>query len=222
MRKPRLLDLYCCAGGCSVGYARSGFEVVGVDIKPQKNYPFQFIQGDALEVLKRIGKDFDIVHASPPCQKYSRSTAAHRLNSQKEYPDLVASTREAMEAMGLPYIMENVPGAPLSPHLKLSGYHFGLKVIRWRWFELGKLFVLQPGHLRPTGNTIEGDYITVVGKGGHNSGQAKPKDIKIWKGSWKSTAAYAMDIDWMTWPEMAQAIPPAYTEFIGSQIITQL
>jgi len=220
MKKPVLLDTYCGAGGCSVGYARAGFKVIGVDKDPQPNYPFQFFRHDAIDFINKYGKDFAVIHASPPCQKFSNSTAVHR-SQGANYEDLTQPTRAALIATGKPWIMENIPGAPIRPDLKLSGYHFGLGVIRWRWFELGRLFILQPGHLRPIGNTITGEYISVVGNGGQNRGQARSSEVKNWRGSWRATGAEAMGIDWMTWHEMTQAIPPAYTQFIGEQIITQ-
>lgn len=116
--KPRLLDLFCGAGGCSVGYHRAGFEVVGVDIKPQPRYPFTFIQGDALETLKSIGERFDVIHASPPCQGYSisRNNGCH-----KDAPLLIGDSRERLVETGKPFVIENVIGAPLH-NLPLFGF----------------------------------------------------------------------------------------------------
>src|SRR4051794_16680153 len=120
---PRLLDLFCGAGGCSVGYHRAGFDVVGIDIAPQPHYPFEFIQADALTALDLFGMrigDFDAVHASPPCQSYSVS-CNYRPENRTKYPDLVAPTRELLYEIGLPYVIENVPGAPLHSPIMLCG-----------------------------------------------------------------------------------------------------
>ena len=137
--KPRLLDLFCGAGGCSVGYYRAGFEVVGVDIVPQPNYPFEFYQADAL------GFDFDpgwfhAVHASPPCQAYS----SLRGFTTTEYPQLIEYVRELLIQTGLPYVIENVVGAPLINPIRLCGSSFGLKVWRHRLFETSFQIPLLP------------------------------------------------------------------------------
>ena len=134
----RLLDLYCKAGGASVGYARAGFEVVGVDIKKQKRYPYEFIQADALEVLadKDFLATFDVLAGSPPCQTHS-ATKHLRIAQGKstDKVDLIPQTREAFLDSGKPYIIENVPGAPLIDPVILCGSSFGLKVRRHRLFE---------------------------------------------------------------------------------------
>lgn len=133
MRKPRLLDLFCKAGGAGYGYWQAGFDVVGVDIEPQKRYPFTFIQADALEYLARHGGEYDAIHASPPCQAFSKMKnpdKAHR----KAHPDLVDPVRELLMRTGRPYIIENVPGAPLLSPVTLCGSQFGLKVYRHRVF----------------------------------------------------------------------------------------
>src|SRR5690554_2039294 len=125
MSKPRLLDLFSCAGGAGVGYARSGFDVVGVDNKPQKHYPFEFHQDDALRYLAEHWEEFDAIHASPPCQVYSATKHAHA--GAGNHPDLLEPTREAVRATGLPYVIENVEGAPLLDPLTLCGSEFGLR-----------------------------------------------------------------------------------------------
>jgi DNA (cytosine-5)-methyltransferase 1 len=139
--KPRLLDLFCGAGGAAMGYSRAGFEVVGVDIEPQRRYPFEFIKGDAivgLESLLARGLDhyllcdFDAIHASPPCQAYGSLRA---LNPTKDYPRLIEPTRELLVAIGLPYVIENVPGAPLIDPVRLCGSMVGLPIRRHRLFE---------------------------------------------------------------------------------------
>lgn len=102
----RLLDLFCCSGGASVGYSRAGFEVVGVDIEPQPDYPFEFHQSDAIEFVKEHGHEFDFIHASPPCQ--SQSAITKGTNKGRVYPDFIPETRAALDALGKPYVIENV------------------------------------------------------------------------------------------------------------------
>src|SRR5690348_16558972 len=149
MKKPRLLDLFCGAGGCSMGYHRAGFEVVGVDIKPQKNYPFEFHQADALEFLKIHGHEFDAIHASPPCQRYSVGRHIHQ--SGGNHPDLVHPTRSLLEATGKPWVIENVMGSPVAG-VTLCDLMFGLKVLRHRLFETS-FYCMVPTHPQhPKGN----------------------------------------------------------------------
>ena len=137
----RLLDLYCGAGGAAAGYAHHGFEVVGVDIAPQRRYPYTFFQGDALDYLRHFGKAFDAVHASCPCQAF---TKAWRIQAN-DHPDLITPTRELLRELGLPYVIENVPGAPLENPIELCGAMFGLQVYRHRLFE-GSFPVEAPVH----------------------------------------------------------------------------
>src|SRR5574337_20985 len=127
--KPRLLDLFCCAGGCAMGYHRAGFDVVGVDINPQQRYPFEFHQADAM-TFDLSG--FDAIHASPPCQAYTVLGGREDLS---HYPDLVDAVRERLQASGKPWIIENVPGAPLRDPITLCGAMFGLRRYRHRLFE---------------------------------------------------------------------------------------
>ena len=140
--RPRLLDLFCGAGGAGMGYSRAGFEVVGVDIAPQKHYPFEFHQADALEYLAQHGAEFDAIHASPPCQRYSAITHAKR--TENNYPDLIPSTREALIKCDRPYVIENVPRAPLINPLILCGTMFDLHVIRHRLFEMSNSIYFSP------------------------------------------------------------------------------
>lgn len=204
-----------------MGYHRAGFQVVGVDIEPQPNYPFEFFQMDAIEFITKHGREFDIIHASPPCQGYSRSTYMFR-KAGKVYPDLIQDTRAAMIATGKPYIIENVPSAPIQPHIKLCGEMFGLLVIRWRWFELGELFMLQPGKPQIKKNMVtNGERVSVFGNGNYR--KSKNDKMPLFKkGSVRATWSHAMGIDWMTVGELREAIPPAYTEFIGKSIIKQV
>lgn len=204
MNEPRLLDLFCCQGGAGMGYHRAGFEVVGVDIKPQPRYPFEFHQGDALEYVAAHGHEFDAIHASPPCQHYS--IGAKFRGTAGNHPDLVAKTRLAVRATGKPFVMENVPGAPLSKTVMLCGTMFGLGVIRHRHFEIHPdmlLFVPPCGHI---GKVADGHYATVAGHGGDGS-----NSYRVWAG--------AMGIDWMDKYGLSQSIPPAYTEYIGEYLM---
>jgi DNA (cytosine-5)-methyltransferase 1 len=137
----KLLDLYCGAGGAAMGYHRAGFEVVGVDINPQKHYPFEFHQGDAIEYLREQGKEFDVIHASPPCQRYSKSVK--KIN-RKNHPDLIFNTRTQLITSCRPYIIENVPGSPLINPIVLCGTMFGLDVKRHRLFESNAILTNPP------------------------------------------------------------------------------
>jgi DNA (cytosine-5)-methyltransferase 1 len=209
--KPRLLDLFCGAGGAGMGYHRAGFEVVGVDIKPQPRYPFMFVQGDALEFVRRNGKHFDAIHASPPCQAH---TSLRRLQGGKEYPDLVAPTRDALRAAGLPYIVENVVGAPLMNPVQLCGSSFGLDLRRHRLFESNAVLLVpacdhawQTPRFRSL-DARQKSLSSVIGVHGHMN----------YSGEFALRCA-AMGIDWMTNAELTQAIPPAYTEHLGHQLL---
>jgi DNA (cytosine-5)-methyltransferase 1 len=222
--KPRLLDLFCGAGGAAMGYHRAGFEVVGVDIKPQPRYPFEFHQGDAVDVLESIRDggqwyyeigDPDAIHASPPCQRWTRSRSA------EEWPDFIAPIRDAIHSLGdVPYVIENVPRAPLLQPTILCGSSFGLRVRRHRAFETDFLVWGAPTCMHTN------DFITVAG-GGPNPASfrrgpnatggpdRKPKNI--------ADALDAMGINWqMTRKEVNEAIPPAYTELIGHQLMSHL
>ena len=212
--KPRLLDLFCGAGGAAMGYNRAGFDVVGVDINPQPNYPFEFHQADALGgVLRNLGRrhwltGFDAIHASPPCQAYSWS--AKRWTAI-ERDDLVAPTRDLLRAIGLPYVIENVVGAPLDSPIRLCGEMFGLEVIRHRLFE-SNVPMVEPSHPKHRGTVQDGTYVTVAGHGGDN--------IKGRGG--RAAKQKAMGIDWMTDVELNESIPPAYTEWIGRRLLAAL
>lgn len=204
--KPIILDTFCKAGGASTGYYLAGFDVVGVDIEPQKNYPFEFYQGDAIEFIAKHGQEFDVIHASPPCQAYTKSQRIRK----NTHPDLIVPTRNALKETGKPYIIENVVGAPLVNPIKLTGLMFGLMTIRPRLFEcnfdLPLILSLSPSVKQTKmGRMVEGEYIQVVG---HFSGVDYAKK--------------AMGIDWMTRDELREAIPPAYTKWIGEQIIGKI
>jgi len=212
----RLLDLFCGAGGASMGYSMAGFDITGVDIKPQTRYPFEFVQADALEYLVAHGKEFDIIHASPPCQAYSRiRKLVEACYGKRDYPELIEPTRKMLIETKLPYVIENVPRAPIRPDIKLNGLMFGLRVLRERWFEtnwfincLQPPLPKKPRHkVTNSFNGISGfdhgaDYISVCGN------NFIVADARI-----------AMGINWMTRNEIKEAIPPAYTKWIGDQII---
>lgn len=208
IRKPRLLDLFCCAGGAGAGYAQAGFDVVGVDIKPQSNYPFEFIQADCLALDPEWVASFDAIHASPPCQAH---TLAQRIRN-REHPDLIAATRDLLKASGRPWIIENVEGAPLINPITLCGSMFPeLRVYRHRLFE-SNIRLTAPGlclHSAPLTKmgrpVVDGAFMHVVG---NFSGAA--------------AARKAMGIEWMTRDELREAVPPAYTKHLGSQLLAQL
>lgn len=214
--KPILLDAFCKAGGAGMGYHNAGFEVVGVDIEAQPNYPFKFIQTDAIEFILDRGNKFDAYHASPPCQLYSKSTAPQRAKG-KEYPDLVDKTRVALIKTGKPYIMENVPQAPVRPDVILTGNMFGLHVLRKRHFETS-IFMLNIPPI-PEFRKVGEEIASVFGKASQDRTPKHRFGFKTIRESW----AFAMGIDWhMTEAELSEAIPPAYTEFIGKQLIETL
>lgn len=229
-RRPRLLDLYCCEGGAAVGYHRAGFDVVGVDFQPQRRYPYEFHQADALQYLVDHVCEFDAVHASPPCQAYSITRHSH----SKEHPDLVGSTRDALAATGLPYVIENVVGAPLVDPLTLCGSEFGLTATdvdgtplalrRHRLFE-SNVFLLGAGGCRHDPKVQVGGVY-----GGGMSDRMKSverfKAIGSQRGGYtpaKSVRAALLGINHdMTLHGLSQSIPPAYTEHVGRQVLVHL
>jgi DNA (cytosine-5)-methyltransferase 1 len=209
--KPRLLDLFCGAGGAAMGYHRAGFEVVGVDIKPQPHYPFEFHKADALEYVAEHGREYDAIHASPPCQAYSGIT--RQFGRPQEWPDLVGPVREALMDIGVPWVIENVVGAPMQSPIVLCGTSFGLGVRRHRLFEMSAPPILFPpcNHFRHYAMSVTGN------PGGHS--RRDPKSRFGLLPAWKE----AMGIDWdVTAHECKEAIPPAYTEWIGRQLLAAL
>lgn len=214
----RLLDLYSCAGGAAMGYHRAGFEVVGVDIEPQPRYPFEFHQADALEFLAEHWREFDAVHASPPCQRFS--DLAKRNGNADDWPDLIWPTRLVLRATGLPYVIENVEGAPLRDPLVLCGTTFpGLRVIRHRLFETPF-----PVPARPCGNRHPLVFTMDKRKAHYGRLDQATAFVQVTGGGNASVAnkAAAMGIDWMTGRELNEAIPPAYTEHIGRALLAHL
>jgi len=206
----RLLDLFCGAGGAAMGYHRAGFEVVGVDIAPQPRYPFTFVQGDALTFPL---DGFDAIHASPPCQRYSAATRHPSL-----HPDFYAPTRDRLLTRGVPFVVENVIGAPYSHGIVLCGSMFGC-AIEGEWLRRHRNFetawyMFQPACSHPTDRRP----VTI-------SGQTYLSATREYDHSRQTTFANArriMGIDWMTRDEMAQAIPPAYTEWIGRRLLAEI
>ncbi len=219
--KIKLLDLCAKAGGCSVGYFQSaqdlGFEIeiTGIDIEPQPNYPYNFIQTDAVAYLKKYYKKYTHIHASPPCQKYSNSTAvAKAKNPEKEYSAICEEIRDFLRTINKPSVIENVLQAPIRSDLVLNGDMFCLKVIRSRKFELNNFFMMQPLKPKRLGTVKNGDYAMCVGKGQLKVKGGQP--FKVPGNNIIEVLSNAMGINWMkTRDELKEAIPPAYTKYIG-------
>ncbi len=220
MARPLLLDLFCGAGGCAVGYHRAGFDVIGVDRKPQPRYPFPMVVADALQPPFDLTR-FDAIHASPPCQAYSRTK---NIGNAATHPDLVAATREMLESSGRIWVIENVVGAPLRCPATVCGLALGLGVKRHRLFE-SNAFLWST--TCPLGH--RGDYLSIFGHGAQEKvggkgwvtvyGGGAPRTADNRRRASAALAAIAMGIDWMNRNELSQAIPPAYTEWIGLQLL---
>ena len=204
-----MLDTYCCQGAASEGYRRAGFEVAGVDIDPQPRYPFEFHQADAVEFIREHGHEFDAIHASPPCQRYSK---AQRIQN-REHPDLIAETREALITTGQPWVIENVEDArgELIDPVMLCGRDFGLRTYRHRLFETS--FRVEPLlHYEHEERTVkmgrplrDGDWYHAVGN--------------------FSNVDYIrtdLGVPWMSREGIRECIPVQYAEWIGAQLIDQL
>jgi DNA (cytosine-5)-methyltransferase 1 len=205
--KPKLLDLFCCQGGASAGYTAAGFDVVGVDLSPQPRYPYRFVQADALSYLMSHGDEFDAFHASPPCQAF---TLCQRIQD-RDHPDLIAPTRAAFQEIGKPWVIENVEGAPLIDPVLLCGEMFGLRTYRHRLFESNISLTTgpHPVHVKRTtkmGRAVrEGENMHVVG---NFSGVDLAREV--------------MSMPWASRDGLREAIPPAYSQFIGAQLLTHL
>lgn len=200
--KPRLLDLFCCAGGAGRGYADAGFDVTGVDIDPQPNYPFRFVQSDAIVYLDRVLRGelhFDAIHASPPCQGYANVTKW--TGNQADHPKLIAPVRERLSVTGVPWVMENVRTDELRSPIVLCGSMFDLPLRRHRYFETSWPWF----ELFPPCQHRRSDY-------SFDHGGKQPESVY----------RDAMGCGWMTAVEARQAIPPAYTKFLGRQLLGQL
>lgn len=221
--RPLLLDLFCGVGGASVGYHRAGFDVIGVDIAPQPDYPFEFIRADALTVLRDVarrghilGTPVKAIHASPPCQASCALIKGNQRATAGNHVDLIPQTRELLAGSGLPTVIENVQGSGLRRDLTLCGEMFGLDVIRHRYFECS-FPVVAPTHVRHRGRVsgmrhgvwYEGPYAAVYGDGGGKGSVAR----------WRQ----AMGIDWTdNRKSIREAIPPAYAEYVGAQLLKEL
>jgi DNA (cytosine-5)-methyltransferase 1 len=226
----RVLDLFCGAGGAAVGLHRAGLtEIVGVDIEDQPDYPFEFIKADATDPPVKI-EDFDLIWASPPCQLFSSATSprkhGNRARHGKEYPNLIPKVRELLKLSGRPYIIENVPQAPLNKSLILCGKMFGLKVYRHRIFEIFGFRCEQPRHPPHIWSSMKGEIFCICGDTPISPGfgmrkVARREHRKKWK-----EAIFKEDIT-TTWQKamdvphiknrlmISEAIPPAYSEYIG-------
>lgn len=217
---PKLLDLFCGAGGAAMGYHRAGFEVVGVDIQPQPNYPFEFIQADVFDFLNDASdpdlcpghegghclNEFDVIHASPPCQRYSVASS-----NKADYPDLYEPIRTRLSFLTTPWVIENVIGAPYASGFVLCGSMFNLPVRRHRNFETSWLHLMG---LR-CDHANQGRAITITGHGGGVESKHSKKGIRA---EWPEY----MGMLWATPKECTQAIPPAYTEYIGRELLCLL
>jgi DNA (cytosine-5)-methyltransferase 1 len=233
--RPRLLDLFCGAGGAAWGYHCAGFEVVGVDVVDQPNYPFCFVRADALATLARLLsggalceclddyalKDFDAIHASPPCQAYS---AGGSIPGAGEHVALVELVRDLLDRSGLPYVIENVVGAPLRNAVILCGAAFGLRadghdLARHRLFETN----WQMGLVPPCAHGSS----PVIGIYGDRAKASRGETLTVRSSRWSrprglAVGGEAMGIDWMTWRELSQAIPPAYAEHVGGYLMREV
>lgn len=218
----RLLDLFCCAGGAGTGYARAGFEVVGVDLSPQPRYPFAFIQADALALDMRFLRSFDAVHASPPCQGYTWMNAPGQIGA----PRLIDETRDMLERSGLPWVIENVEGArsELRDPITLCGTMFGLQtegheLRRHRLFE-SNVPISAPGPCRHSDGPVVGVYGGHARRRSAKHGGRGTRDV--WENGHRGAMSEAMGMTWATCSEMSEAIPPAFTEWLGGQLLREL
>jgi hypothetical protein len=215
----RILDAYCCAGGAAVGYARAGWEVVGVDKDDQPEYPFEFVKADALDFIDAHGREFDAIHTSPPCQASSAPTkGTNKARRGHLHVDLIPDTRAVLKAVGRPSVIENVVGSVLRRDLTLCGEMFGLRVIRHRYFEIeGWSIGEQPFHVPHRGRVrgwrhgvyYDGPYLAVYGEGG---GKATLEECQEGLGITHITDR----------SKLVEAIPPAYTQWIGERLIEQV
>ncbi len=227
MSKPKiiLIDGCCKAGGAARGYYEAAqelgydIEITGVDINPQPRYPYNFQKSDCIHYLIEKWKKFNFFHFSPPCQKYSVATNRQRA-AGKEYKDILTPLQILIKKYGLPAIIENVPSAPLRKDIVLRGDMFGLRTLRKRVFELHNLFMLQPGFPLKKGSVHTGEFVTVCGNGDMDAPNGSP--LKVPGNSVVEVWSNAMGIDWMNRAELAEAIPPAYTKYIGLQLFPQI
>jgi len=223
MKRPLLLDLFCGAGGAAMGYHKAGFDIVGVDLNPQPHYPFSFVQADALQPPLNLSA-FDAVHASPPCQAYSTQGRRNRYGLEPSSPPLIPQTRTLLQSMTVPYVIENVPGAKndlQDPLIAITGPDVGLtSILRLRYFELGGWFALN------TKTTTKREALTLGIYGRAPDGRrlsANRTKEQLRAPKTLHEAQQAMGMPWVKdFRGIAEAIPPAYTEHLGRQLITQL
>jgi DNA (cytosine-5)-methyltransferase 1 len=217
VNRPKLLDLFCCAGGAAMGYHLAGFDVVGVDKVRRPRYPFEFIQADVLDLYPAFVAGFDAVHASPPCQKH---TSMKTMPDAREHVDLIPETRALLKLAGIPYVIENVVGARahlVRPTL-FCGSMFGLgakgaQLQRHRLFE-ASFFLMSPGECAHSAPTIG-----IYGEGCRDSRRKYDKTIPEFT---VEDGRIAMGMPWASIAELCEAIPPAYTEFIGRQLLAHI
>ncbi|MEE1789827.1 DNA cytosine methyltransferase [Streptomyces sp. BE308] len=204
----RVLDLFCCQGGAAMGYHLAGFDVTGIDLAPQPRYPFRFIQADAIDYVREHGAEFDFIHASPPCQRYSRAQKIQH----RDHPDLIAPTRAALEATGRPWVIENVEEAhrELRAPVTLCAAAFGMRTYRHRLFETGGNFTFtpprHPAHWAP---------LTKMGRpraAGHFAHY-------VGNFSGVQEARTDMGVGWMNRDGIRECIPPAYTHHIATALL---
>ena len=217
LKHMKVLDLFCCAGGAGMGYSLAGFDVTGVDIAAQPEYPFAFIQGDALQYAKKHGHEFDLIHASPPCQHFTKYNNC-RKDLKERYEDLIEPTRQVLIEIGKPYVIENVVGSPLLNPVTLCGSMFGLDVRRHRLFESNfKILPPKCNHKLWQPNRYPG------GRSRERGGARVLCRGTVEVGRWNipiQTQQVAMGITWITdLRKLSESIPPAYTKFIGEQAL---
>lgn len=205
----KIMDLFSSAGGGAMGYHRAGFDIVGIDIAPQRRYPFEFHQADAFAYLSEHHEEFDAVHASPECRDHTALTSRAGFKGTGWQ---LAEIRRMLEEIGKPYIIENVPGAPMRKDAVLCGGMFGLRTYRHRWFE-SNVPLTAPEHPKHVIRTSTKNRRRDWGAGLHVSVTG---DVGTYVGR------QAMGIEWMTGNELSQAIPPAYTEHLGRQLMAHL
>jgi DNA (cytosine-5)-methyltransferase 1 len=222
--RPRLLDLFCGGGGASMGYHRAGFDVTGVDIESQPRYPFAFVQADALAYVAAHGHEYDAIAASPPCQAF---TTLRVMPNASDHADLLTPTRALLIATGLPYVIENVPGASMPSACQMCGSSFGLgvavagewrQVRRHRWFESNVAMLVPPCAHRGKTIGFYGDHARLgrrwKGADGSKGDISDASKVRLGR--------VALGVPWMEWHEITQAIPPAFTEWVGTQLLRAL
>lgn len=211
MTRPVLLDLFCCEGGAAMGYHRAGFDVVGVDLEPQGRYPFPMVVADALAPPFDLGR-FDAIHASPPCQSYSTMSNRHGSDA----PQLIDAVRVMLDRAGCPYVLENVTGARrfMRSPLMLHGGQFGLPLWRPRLFESNVLLMSPPPAPRRT------DAVAVYGRREDRRVLWRRGDGTVLRAATLEAAREAMGMPWASWNGCREAVPPAYTEWIGRQLLS--